>query len=645
MNQSLLFLFEFAVLITILVSVLLLTVAGPGYPKRLPMALVLLTAGLFLLVVVGVLLWREAFVNPIVANSVVIVFTSGVIVARVWEYRKHSSFQSASQPSGSTTAQWPYTVHDVHAIKVAYYDFAPVIFLSLDVEGRVVMINRHGCTVVSCNSPEIVSRNWFNDFVASTDREHDLRIFRECLETHEEKSFRSHIRDRHGLLRLIQWKSGFDNKTGLILYVGEDITDAEAQHLALTRSLKNVNKLKEKLEERVRIRTRDLETINIDLELQIEERKLIEDRLINSQRLYRAIAHNFPDGLIAVLDDHFRFLMIDGRELPVLGLSTDDMIGTSIFEGSDPLLNERSRGLMETVFTGRNITFEITRNSSIYSATAVPLYDQQEVVYAILLVMQNITERKNLEANLYKAIEQEKKLNDLKSRFVTMASHEFRTPLSTILSSLFLLESYTGALYDEKKYVHIGRIKRTVNMLTETLNDFMRLGRLEEGRVEMVLRKVDIPEYADDVRKEMQSAARPGQVIHYRHEGCRHDVLIDKNLLRSIFTNLLSNAIKYSPDGAEIVFETKLSPHELTINVVDQGIGIAPEEQEHIFQRFFRALNATNIEGTGLGLHIIKKYVEMMKGTINFASGDGGTTFTIKVPLQFSPDDSYLMLQ
>jgi signal transduction histidine kinase len=319
-------------------------------------------------------------------------------------------------------------------------------------------------------------------------------------------------------------------------------------------------------------------------------------------------------------------------------------MGKTVFNGDPKLIPENAQKTLQGAFEGKKISMEITIDQYIYKAVAVPLSDLRNAINEVLVVMHNITESKRLEESLYRTIDQEKKLNDLKSRFVSMASHEFRTPLSTILSSLFLMESYTGALYEEKKHIHIKRIKRTVNALTETLNDFLRLGKLEEGNIEMILSETDIQEETKETLSDLQSVARPGQTIRYEHSGCPFKLFIDKVILRSILTNLLSNAIKYSHEGGEIFLSTYLSQHELIITITDQGIGIAPEETEHIFQRFFRALNASNIEGTGLGLHIVKKYVELMNGTIDFSSGKDGTTFTIKIPLLLTRDKKRLIL-
>jgi PAS domain S-box-containing protein len=530
-------------------------------------------------------------------------------------------------------------------VKSAYHDFAPVIFLALDRTGKVQMINQHAISLLGYQSEDVLKKNWFDNFVPQGNRNEFIDQFKKCVATEETRFFRSAICEHNGSERLIQWKFGVELRTGWVLCSGEDITEREAAHQELVNSLNNLSKLKAELEERVSERTKELENINISLEMHIDERRLIEDQLINSQRLHDVMAHNFPNGLIAVLDRHFNFLLVDGQELSVLGLSKELLISNSIFRKPHALVDENAIPYFERAFDSHTTTFEAIRGSSCYQVTAVPLPDSQGIVDEILVVMYNITENKRLQESLYNTIAQEKRLNELKSRFVTMASHEFRTPLSTILSSVFLMESYSGELYEEKKYVHISRIKRTVNILTEILNDFLRLSKLDEGMIEMILSEVNLQEQISEVLKELQPVTRKGQRVSYHHSGLQLGILLDKNLLRSILMNLLSNAIKYSPEGDEIELSTVVSDHDMLINVTDHGIGIAPEERKHIFQRFFRALNAVNIEGTGLGLHIVKRYVELMRGTIDFVSQGGQTTFSVKIPLQFTNDNTRLILR
>jgi len=238
-----------------------------------------------------------------------------------------------------------------------------------------------------------------------------------------------------------------------------------------------------------------------------------------------------------------------------------------------------------------------------------------------------------MEEGLIAALDREKELGDLKSRFVTMASHEFRTPLTAILASTFLLESYSGDDYNKEKVVHANRIKRSVNNLTNILNEFLSLEKLEANKVSVVHSDINIPEYIqDDLISEMDLIKKPGQSIEYHHTG-KAIVHLDHHLLWSILTNLISNSLKYSRAAGVVKVTSDLSDERLLIKVEDRGIGIPQDEQKNIFGRFFRARNATNIEGTGLGLHITQKYVGLLRGQITFESRlDEGTSFTAIIP-------------
>ena len=238
-----------------------------------------------------------------------------------------------------------------------------------------------------------------------------------------------------------------------------------------------------------------------------------------------------------------------------------------------------------------------------------------------------------MEDGLRKALEKEKELGELKSRFVTMASHEFRTPLTTILSSTFLLENYSGENYEKEKLVHTNRIKRAVNNLTMILNEFLSIEKFEEDKVQVTFTAVDVPSYIGNVIFEMELLKKDGQVIDYHHFGKQAVINLDAKLLWSIVTNLISNAIKYSKENCEIKVKSETLDNSLKLTVSDSGIGIPTDEHKYIFERFYRARNATNFEGTGLGLHIVQKYVHLMKGTIAFESKlNDGTDFIVILP-------------
>lgn len=238
------------------------------------------------------------------------------------------------------------------------------------------------------------------------------------------------------------------------------------------------------------------------------------------------------------------------------------------------------------------------------------------------------------EKELKELLEKEKELNELKSRFVSMASHEFRTPLSTILSSVELVEAYQKTEQQPKREKHISRIKNAVNHLGGVLNDFLSLSKLEEGRIDLQPTHFIFEEFCTDVVAELNLMLKTGQKLI--HQGDREDreVYLDKRALSHILFNLLSNAIKYSPEGRSIRCSTVLNDREISLSIQDEGIGIPMEDQKYLYTRFFRAHNVENIKGTGLGLNIVRRYVDLLDGDIDFVSREGeGTTFFVKIPL------------
>ena len=236
------------------------------------------------------------------------------------------------------------------------------------------------------------------------------------------------------------------------------------------------------------------------------------------------------------------------------------------------------------------------------------------------------------------SLEKEKEVNDLKSRFVSMASHEFRTPLSTILSSISLLAKYITTEDQPKRERHIERIKSSVKSLTDILNEFLSLGKIEEGKVEVKPETFDLTEFISGIIDEMNVLLKQNQNIQYTHKGSPN-IYLDSNLLKHVLVNLLSNAIKFSPENAVVRIETNIDDAYTQILVIDQGIGIPKNDQVHLFERFFRASNVTNIQGTGLGLHIVGRYIELLSGEIKYSSElERGSTFTIILPSKISND-------
>jgi PAS domain S-box-containing protein len=255
--------------------------------------------------------------------------------------------------------------------------------------------------------------------------------------------------------------------------------------------------------------------------------------------------------------------------------------------------------------------------------------DEENNITGYLGVALNITESKKKEKELKQSLEKEKELNEMKTRFVSMASHEFRTPLSTVLSSSYLIEKYTNGDDQPKREKHLQRIVSSVNMLTDILNDFLSLGKIEEGKIHVKPVQLNIEELVASVTSELKHNLKKGQTIIYRHKGSP-DVLMDVSLLKHILMNLVSNAGKFSPESTDIEIKTVCEKQQVVLSVKDSGMGISKEDQKHLMERFFRGTNATNVQGTGLGLHIVSKYAELMNGRVQCKSElEKGTEFVI----------------
>ena len=260
-----------------------------------------------------------------------------------------------------------------------------------------------------------------------------------------------------------------------------------------------------------------------------------------------------------------------------------------------------------------------------------------------------IAERQRLEEELRNALAKEKELGELKSNIISVVSHEYRTPLTTILSSAELLEQYSHQWHDEKKQRHFQRIQTSVHRLTQLVNDVLLINKAEAGKLEFNPVPLNLLALCRELVEDLQLTAKTQHSISFDCQGSCSSAYLDDRLVRQLLTNLLSNAIKYSPEGGNIqfnlVFEHDSAVVEtsagalvrtsaVTFRIRDQGIGIPPEDQAHLFDAFYRSSNVGTISGTGLGLAIVKKCVDLHGGQIAVESEVGlGTTFTVILPL------------
>jgi PAS domain S-box-containing protein len=247
----------------------------------------------------------------------------------------------------------------------------------------------------------------------------------------------------------------------------------------------------------------------------------------------------------------------------------------------------------------------------------------------------DIDNRKRAEAELLAAVQREKELSEMKSKFVSTASHEFRTPLATMLSSAELLEHYSESLSPPEKLNLLRTIQSGAKRMSEMIDDVLTLGRAESGVLKLNSGRMNLRELCGRVVSEFRIAQGRQHLISLVDRFDRAHVDMDERLLRHILNNLLSNAVKYSPPGSEVTFSLARRNEQAVIEIQDQGIGIPAQDQPRLFESFHRASNVENRPGTGLGLAIVKKSVELHGGEISLASAPGaGTRFTVVLPLR-----------
>lgn len=380
---------------------------------------------------------------------------------------------------------------------------------------------------------------------------------------------------------------------------------------------------------------------------------------MDSSRLLEAIIENAIDGIITI-DPHGIVESINPAALVLFGYTAEEVIGNNIsMLMPEPDRSNHDRyietyeqtGQKKIIGIGREVrglkkdgsTFPFRlsvsevfyKNGKIFTGFVHDLTKEKQAEdelkrHALELeskvrertkdLIKLVSELERAKADVSVSLEKEKELNQLKSRFVSMASHEFRTPLSSVQLSASLIDRYVEKSEYAPIEKHTARIKGSVQLLNTILNDFLSLEKLEAGVVVVNKTEANIVQLGEEIAEEMQLICKKNQHIVYQHTGESSNFYVDPNLLKNSIINLVSNAIKYSGEDTFIEFSTEIDEDSLIVTVKDNGIGIPAEEQVNLFEPFFRANNTGNIPGTGLGLNIVKRYVGLMGGDMEYWS-------------------------
>lgn len=498
------------------------------------------------------------------------------------------------------------------------FDFAPVGYLVLDEKGVIENINLTACSLMDIDR-SLIKRKPFSAFMSGSESRSLFLKLKEAFEKKILKPFELQIR-----------RNGKDTFTALL---NGTVIDNKIGKQTCFLSMQDITEIR---------KAEALQQKHVDLQ---NEKENIERYL------------NLAPVIILLLDNEYKVQLINQKGCDLLGFDKQFLQGEKWFEYIKPLNNHADQSKKPLYFKNKKLLSLPYFDSELRSKngelriirwTNTTLKDQLGQPVGTLSAGEDITERMKLEVikekytaileetvkertiELSKALEAEKKINELKSSFITIASHELRTPITIIVSSIILIEKYTKIGDFHKHPRLIDRIKNASKQFTSILNDFLSLEKLETGDLRINKENLNLQKFASDIINDMQAISNSDQQIIHIHDGSTKMVQ-DPKLLYHIVSNLLSNALKYSESDVEL--HTSINKGKLIIKIKDYGIGIQKEDQEHLFKRFFRAKNVEHFQGTGLGLSIVKRYLDLLDGTIEFISSLGkGSVFIITLP-------------
>ncbi|MEL4454427.1 PAS domain-containing sensor histidine kinase [Lutimonas vermicola] len=501
------------------------------------------------------------------------------------------------------------------------FDFAPIGYIVLNERAEIKNINLTGCDLLGIERSFVIGKP-LSAYISKGQSRNLFLNLRKAFET--------------GLLPSFEIEMKHKSKGNFMALLQGVITKDQKNKTAVCRvSLSDITELKK------------AEALQISHESLQKEKEKIQQYL------------NLAPVVFLLIDTEYKVQMINKKGCELLGYKRQEIIGKHWFgnfinfENHDKvsLIDQSRHKIKGSLIPYFESYIKCGNNESrLMSWTNVALLDNHKQHIGTLIAGEDVTERKKLELRkqkyteeleqlveertkeLKEALAKEKNINEMKSAFVSMASHEFRTPLTSILSSTFLIKRYNDMKEYAKERRHIERIKSSVHQLTSVLEDFLSIDKLERGIVAIKKETFDLNEFIAEIIEDFEWMLTENQKIKHVPKGSA-EVFLDKKILRNILLNLVSNAIKYSETDVKI--RSFVNKKVLKIVVEDKGLGIPEKEHKDLFKKFFRAKNVAHIQGIGLGLSIVKHYVRLLGGTIMFSSKMGeGSTFELVLPLQ-----------
>ncbi len=479
--------------------------------------------------------------------------------------------------------------------------------LILDLDGMLVAANQKAGDLLGYTPVELVGLS-FQQVVSPTEQLQALNVIQTLQAGRSvpvyERLFRTRVGNEFPAEVNVELVRDSDGHPIYLLNVVRDITERKRAEATIRQSEINLRRNKERVE-----------------------------AILNSSS--DAIILTYPDGTLQQANPAFTRLF---------GYHVDDLFSQPLSALVEPDSGESLLAGIATVMeSGESRRIEVVarrQDGTSFAADAVlsPIRsDGSKLPTGVVCSLRDISDRKQLEAELRQALEKEKEFSALKTRFVSMASHEFRTPLATIQVTCDTLSNYIHKMTPEQIVARFDKIQAQVKHMALMLDDVLTLGRLQDGRLEFNPIEIEVSQFCREIVDEVRSIHGSTHELSYHSPEAGISARLDKKLLRQTITNLLTNAIKYSPQGTAVQFDLSQDEDWLVISVTDSGIGIPEEDLKHLFTPFHRAANVGEVSGSGLGLAITKQAVELHGGTIACQSAIGhGTTFTISFPIRLT---------